>query len=112
VVANEGIRISSLVDDIQKQQLTPEQQVLRDELLNMEPLHPLEAAEKANRDAQEKPHDIPSQPVADTQFPYTQAPHTSTPHLTSAGANCGRDCGRNVDDSHAGHRPIRRTHSP
>jgi endonuclease G, mitochondrial len=46
-VANEGIRVSSIVDDIKKQRLSREQQRLRDDLLNVEPPHPVESARMA-----------------------------------------------------------------
>lgn len=43
-VANEGIRISSLVDDIKRKNLENSlQEKMREDLLQMEPLHPLEA---------------------------------------------------------------------
>jgi endonuclease G len=47
-VANEGIRVSRLVDSIQKLPLTGAQARLRDELLTLEPPHPFEAATLAN----------------------------------------------------------------
>lgn len=43
-VANEGVRISRIVDHIRKSQLTPAESLLRSELLDLEPPHPLEAA--------------------------------------------------------------------
>ncbi len=47
-VANEGIRVSSLVEDIRKQPLaTPAQERLRNDLLNLEPASPMEAARLA-----------------------------------------------------------------
>jgi endonuclease G len=46
-VANEGIRVSSLVDHIKKQVLPAEQQRLREEMLNQEPPHPIDAANMA-----------------------------------------------------------------
>src|SRR3989337_175929 len=47
-VANEGIRVSSLVNHIKKVRLlTREQESLREEMLNSEPPHPLEAAAMA-----------------------------------------------------------------
>src|SRR5918998_1937301 len=49
-VANEGIRVSSLVNHVKKVRLTREQEKLRDELLNSEPPHPLEAAAMAKED--------------------------------------------------------------
>lgn len=48
-VANEGVRISSLVEHIKKAQLTPEQARMRDEMLNAEPPHPFEAASLASK---------------------------------------------------------------
>lgn len=46
--ANEGIRVSSLVEDIRKQPLTtPAQERLRNDLLNLEPASPMEAARLA-----------------------------------------------------------------
>jgi endonuclease I/V8-like Glu-specific endopeptidase len=75
-VANEGVRISSLVEHIQKQALSPEQQVLRDELLNLEPLHPLEAAKKADEESRR----------IDKPMPNAPADFTQSPHITDAGA--------------------------
>lgn len=49
-VANEGIRVSSLVNHIKKARLTREQESLRKEMLNSEPPHPLEAAAMAKED--------------------------------------------------------------
>lgn len=50
-VANEGIRVSSLVNHVKKARLlTREQESLRDELLTSEPPHPLEAAAMAKED--------------------------------------------------------------
>ena len=46
-VANEGIRVSSLVRDIKNQTLDTAQRRLRDELLDTAPPHPLEAARLA-----------------------------------------------------------------
>ena len=46
-VANEGIRVSSMVRDIKNQTLDAAQRKLRDELLDAAPLHPLEAARLA-----------------------------------------------------------------
>jgi len=46
-VANEGIRVSSLVRDIKNQTLDAAQRRLRDELLDTAPPHPLEAARLA-----------------------------------------------------------------
>lgn len=47
-VANEGIRVSSLVDHIARESLSGEKAILRDELLNLEPPNPIEAAKFAN----------------------------------------------------------------
>ena len=47
-VANEGIRVSSLVDHIQSQSLPREQGRLRDELFHLDPPHPLEAVTTAS----------------------------------------------------------------
>ena len=49
-VANEGVRVSSLVNHIKKARLSREQESLREELLNSEPPHPLEAAAMAKED--------------------------------------------------------------
>ncbi len=49
-VANEGVRVSSIVNYIKKQRISPEMELLRDELLNVEPPHPFEAAAIANKD--------------------------------------------------------------
>ena len=57
-VANEGVRISSIVNFIKKQRINASMEPLRDEMLNMEPPHPFEAAALAN----EKP--AVSQPLA------------------------------------------------
>ncbi|HEX8265722.1 MAG TPA: endonuclease [Pyrinomonadaceae bacterium] len=62
-VANEGIRVSRLVDFIERQRLSPEQSELRRELLEKEPLHPLEAAAMAD-----KPDPRPS-PVPNVSSP-------------------------------------------
>jgi endonuclease G, mitochondrial len=43
-VANEGVRVSKLVDSIQRLPLSGEKARLRDELLTLEPPHPFEAA--------------------------------------------------------------------
>lgn len=43
-VANEGVRISSLVEYISRQKLDGQAAKLREDLLTLEPLHPLEAA--------------------------------------------------------------------
>lgn len=43
-VANEGVRVSSLVEYISSQKLDGQAARLRDDLLTLEPLHPLEAA--------------------------------------------------------------------
>lgn len=42
-IANEGIRVSSLIDHISRQSLSGQQARLRDDLLNLEPASPLEA---------------------------------------------------------------------
>lgn len=47
-VANEGIRVSSLVGYIKQQNLTGTQAQLRDDLLNLEPPNPLEVADRSN----------------------------------------------------------------
>lgn len=47
-VANEGIRVSRLVDHIMSQPLAPEQRWLREEMLHLEPPDPIEAAKRAN----------------------------------------------------------------
>lgn len=54
-VANEGIRVSSLVKHIKKARLTREQESLREEMLNSEPPHPLEAAAMAKEDQSAPP---------------------------------------------------------
>ena len=54
-VANEGIRVSSLVRHIEAQRLDRERGALRDELLNLEPPNPLEAARIAEAEAAEPP---------------------------------------------------------
>lgn len=51
-VANEGIRVSSIVRDVKNRKLiTSEQRRLRDEMLNAEPLEPIEAARAAALDS-------------------------------------------------------------
>jgi endonuclease G len=54
-VANEGIRVSSLVDYIKKARFTREQERLREEMMNSEPPHPLEAVTSAREDAHVPP---------------------------------------------------------
>ncbi|HWS81591.1 MAG TPA: DNA/RNA non-specific endonuclease [Rubrobacter sp.] len=49
-VANEGIRVSSLLDHVKKARLTGGQGRLREEMLNGEPPNPLEAAAMAKED--------------------------------------------------------------
>jgi endonuclease I len=46
-VANEGIRVSALVGHIKQQAVTPSQARLREEMLNAEPPHPIEASAQA-----------------------------------------------------------------
>jgi endonuclease G, mitochondrial len=58
-VANEGIRVSSLVDHIKAQPLPVEQQRLRDELLNREPPHPFEAARIADHRLSDDGQEVP-----------------------------------------------------
>ena len=50
-VANEGIRISRLVAHLRSLQLPPAQAKLRDDMLDLEPPHPFEAALMASADA-------------------------------------------------------------
>lgn len=64
-VANEGIRVSSLVDYIKKVRLTAQQEQLREELLYTEPPHPLEAAALAKEDKS------PVAPAVNTAGPST-----------------------------------------
>lgn len=47
-VANEGVRVSSIVQHVKKQRIAASMEPLRDELLNREPPHPFEAAAMAN----------------------------------------------------------------
>lgn len=54
-VANEGVRISSIVNYIKKQRISPKMELLRDVLLNVEPPHPFEAAAIASMDQTGKP---------------------------------------------------------
>ncbi|MGH3145525.1 MAG: trypsin-like serine peptidase, partial [Rubrobacter sp.] len=49
-VANEGVRVSSIVNHIKKSRLEGEQARLREELLNRQPPDPLEAAAKSKED--------------------------------------------------------------
>jgi endonuclease G len=49
-VANEGVRVSSLVNYVKKARVSREQESLRDELLNSETPHPLETAAMAKED--------------------------------------------------------------
>ena len=63
-VANEGIRVSSLVNFVKKSRLAGEQARLRDEMLNSEPPHPLEAAAMAGEEA-------PAPRVGDTEGSFT-----------------------------------------
>jgi endonuclease I/V8-like Glu-specific endopeptidase len=44
-IANEGIRVSSLVNHVKNQALLPDQRKLRDEMLTLEPPNPLETAQ-------------------------------------------------------------------
>ena len=54
-VANEGIRVSSIVNHVKKARLTGEQARLREEMLNSEPPDPLEAAAMAKGDGDVSP---------------------------------------------------------
>lgn len=67
-VANEGIRVSSLVEYIRKAQLTPAQSALREELLNLEPPHPMEVAAVA---AKETPGAVSGLPATNGNGSYT-----------------------------------------
>jgi endonuclease G len=61
-VANEGIRVSSLVSHIKQQPLEPAQERLREEMLTAEPLHPIEAAQRAQTASEPSPRIIVPQP--------------------------------------------------
>lgn len=67
-VANEGIRVSSLVRHIEAQQLSRDRAVLRDELLNLEPPNPIEAAQIAEASAA-RLRDANSVPLSDAGRP-------------------------------------------
>jgi endonuclease G len=54
-VANEGVRVSSLVGYIKKARFTGEQERLREEMMNSEPPHPLEAVTRAREDVHVPP---------------------------------------------------------
>ena len=58
-VANEGVRVSRLVDSIQKLPLTGEAARLRNEMLTLEPPHPFEAASLANGNGHADPPPVP-----------------------------------------------------
>lgn len=66
-VANEGIRMSSIVAHLKKERLTGEQARLREELLNSEPPDPLEAAAMA-REAGGVPN---ATPAGDRSYAWT-----------------------------------------
>lgn len=63
-VANEGVRVSSLVDFIQKQTLSPAEARLRDDLLNLSPMAPLEAAQAVIDATKPRPVIVPGLPDA------------------------------------------------
>jgi V8-like Glu-specific endopeptidase len=66
-VANEGVRMSSIVAHLKKERLTGEQAKLREELLNSEPPDPLEAAAMA-REAGGVPN---ATPAGDRSYAWT-----------------------------------------
>jgi len=55
-VANEGIRVSSLVEHLKKQTLSPAQGKLREDLLNLEPPHPMEIIPEPDQGARVSVH--------------------------------------------------------
>lgn len=59
-VANEGVRVSRIISDVEGMDLAGEEDFLRDELLTREPPHPFEAAQMADKD---RPRPHPSAPV-------------------------------------------------
>ena len=66
-VANEGVRVSSIVAHLKKERLSGEQARLREELLNSEPPDPLEAAAIARGDGGAPP----ATPASDGSYTWT-----------------------------------------
>ena len=68
-IANEGIRTSRLVEAIKAARLSGEQARMREELLNLEPPNPIEAAQQADETLTPTPTPPPETPTPSSSLP-------------------------------------------